>query len=73
MIKPSYLAELAIKQQIGRRGRTAGENLCYSEPAEYMPGVAEVGERVVDKDIITDFFLSIPAVTLETTQTIGAD
>lgn len=72
-IKPSYLVELAIKQQIGRREHTAGENLCYSELAEYRPGVTEVRERVVDKDIKADFFLSISAVTPERTQTIGAD
>lgn len=72
-ITPSYLVELGIKQQIGRREHTAGDNLCYSELAEYRPGVAEVGERVVDKDIKPDFFLSISAVTTERTQTIGAD
>lgn len=41
-IKPSYLVELSTKQQVERREHTAGENLCYSEPAEYRLGVAEV-------------------------------
>lgn len=38
-----------------------------------MMGVAEDGGRVVDKDIIADLFLSIPAVATDRTQTIGAD
>lgn len=38
MIKPSCLVELAKEQQFGRREHTAEENLCYSEPAEYMMG-----------------------------------